>query len=401
MKELSTRSKRYIIPSYSLTGDLIAFSECRLQYRFNNKGSLPPAIPVQLWFGEFIHGVMEEAFLIWKDEFERTGISISEWSFNKVQAISVEVAKRLKSKGLKPYSGLFCNCTEKGNKGWCDDENHPHHLLANDRAFAAVSKWGPYLFPLIMDNEKRLQGIREMINYDPKRDRASMYSVTGVADVISSINIEKCSKDNKLVSLLRENKVIDKLIQENPEFEVIIDYKGTDRPDQNGGDDEKKKWNQYGWQIATYMWLQEQNLKASGTEKPIVAGVLLFLNELFPTKEDCVDMSKLDHDILMSEYHATMEDILCLENGDAEHLSDEFLLRRSIRIIPYDSIFINESLKSFDEVVSELEECVLSEMENPKDVMSCWKCSDYAAKRCTACDLRTICDNGKQIPRVP
>lgn len=401
MESLSTRSKKYIVPSYSLTGDLIAFLKCRLQYRFNNKGSLPPAIPVQLWFGEFIHGVMEEAFLVWKKELEETGQSKTRWTFDEVQKISVEIAKRLKSKGLKPYSGIFCNCCEKGPKGWCDDEDHPHHLVANERAYFAVNGWGPHLFPLIQDNEKRLQGIRPMPNYNPEKSRANLYSITGVADVISSINIANCSPNNKLVSLLRENETINKLIQENPEFEVIIDYKGTARPNEMGTPEEQAEWKQFGWQIATYMWLQEQNLKASGIQKPIVAGVLLFLNELYPSVEDCKKLAKMDNDYLKSEFHATDKDLQLLEEGEYRYLSEEFLMRRSIRIVEYDSKMIQDSLDSFDKVVFDLEECVLDEMHNPKDVISCWACSNYEQHRCIACDLKNICDSAKQTPNVP
>ncbi len=401
MESLSTRSKKYIVPSYSLTGDLIAFLKCRLQYRFNNKGSLPPAIPVQLWFGEFIHGVMEEAFLVWKKELEETGQSKTRWTFDEVQKISVEIAKRLKSKGLKPYSGIFCNCCEKGPKGWCNDEDHPHHLVANERAYFAVNGWGPHLFPLIQENEKRLQGIRSMPNYNPERSRANLYSITGVADVISSINIANCSPDNKLVLLLRENPSINKMIEDNPEFEVIIDYKGTARPNEKGKKEEQEEWKQFGWQIATYMWLQEQNLKASGIQKPIVAGALLFLNELYPSEEDCKNMAKMDKEYLKTEFHASDRDIDMLERGNYRQLSEEFLMRRSIRIVEYDPVMIQESLKSFDEVVSELEDCVLDEMHNPKNVISCWSCSEYEQHRCIACDLKNICDSAKQTPRIP
>lgn len=401
MKNLSTRSKRYIVPSYSLTGDLIAFLKCRLQYRFNNKGSLPPAVPVQRWFGEFIHGVMEEAFLIWKKEMEETGQSKTHWSFDEVQRISVEIAKRLKSKGLKPYSGIFCNCCEKGPKGWCDDENHPHHLMANERAYLAVNKWGPHLFPLIKENEKKLQGIRPMPNYNLNKSRSKYYSITGVADVISSVNISNCSSDNKLISLLRENPTINRMIEENPEFEIIIDYKGTARPKERGKDKEVEEWKQFGWQIATYMWLQEQSHNSSGIQKPIVAGVLLFLNELYPSEDDYRNMMGLDRAYLKTAFHASDEDIKMLEKGNYRQLSEEFLMRRSIRIVEYDFKMIKESLDSFDNVVSELENCVMNEMHNPKDVISCWKCSDYEKNRCIACDLKNICDSAKQSPRIP
>lgn len=191
------------------------------------------------------------------------------------------------------------------------------------------------------------------------------------------------------------------MIEDNPEFEVIIDYKGTARPNEKGKKEEQEEWKQFGWQIATYMWLQEQNLKASGIQKPIVAGVLLFLNELYPSEEDCKNMAKMDKEYLKTEFHASDRDIDMLERGNYRQLSEEFLMRRSIRIVEYDPVMIQESLKSFDEVVSELEDCVLDEMHNPKDVISCWSCSEYEQHRCIACDLKNICDSAKQTPRIP
>src|SRR3954447_15101820 len=96
LMHLTTRDLPYVLPTYSLTGDLLAYLKCGLQYRYQNRGALPPSTPVQLWFGEFVHATMEEAYRRWKTTPTRFP-----WTWNQdIRPIELEVYRRLLARGL-------------------------------------------------------------------------------------------------------------------------------------------------------------------------------------------------------------------------------------------------------------------------------------------------------------
>src|SRR5262249_5162635 len=138
---LSVRPKVYTLPSYSLTGDLLGYLRCGLQYRYTRIGKLPSARPVQLWFGEFIHGVLEESFRRYRDSVHKGKPSLPPWPTSELDDIRKLIKARLGARGL--YA-------------WTPDLEQ----LGNERANVAVQELGPHLFPLIHRAEVRLTGAR-------------------------------------------------------------------------------------------------------------------------------------------------------------------------------------------------------------------------------------------------
>ncbi|MFA4956709.1 MAG: PD-(D/E)XK nuclease family protein [Candidatus Methanoperedens sp.] len=394
---LSVRPKPYIIPEYSLTGDLLSYLACGLQYRYQNKGSLPPSTPVQLWFGEFIHGVLEEAYRQWEQNQQMRRFP---WNWNsEIRNIELQIHRRLSARGLNPPARDFCryDSSPSNTKGLCPDTSHPHKLLASKRTEAAINTWGQHLFPLIDEAEVRLKGIRDMPNYQP-RSRSNYYGITGVIDVISSINLISAPSGNLILHYIHQNSQLREVINNltSPEYEVIIDYKGMRRPSQLDNN-----WKYHEWQILTYAGLRSQQPHS----KPIVAGILFYLNELVPSG---VDLRKLKTEIANNETDVIPSglDLQKINNWQPRTpgrplLSLPFKESRSIRIIPTFQSNVLQSFQNFDTVVDEIENSVLSETVG-QSITSCWRAIPNMGT-CTACDFKTFCPRSAQpgAPTVP
>ena len=386
---------RYEIPEYSLTGDLLSYLNCGLQYRYNCRGSLPPAKPVQMWFGEFIHGVMHESFLQWQQERPQPKFP---WSWeDKIRVIEMMIARRLRAKGLYPTPHLYCPYDSSHVKvGLCQDAKHPHKLIASLRAESAINTWGQQIFPLIVEPEVRLKGIRKMPNYNPSRSRCDYYGVTGIADVISSVSLRRAPSGNLLLHFIEQCDPVKDIIskEDSDDYEILIDYKGMRRPAKD-----TDMWRHHGWQLLTYAWLRSRQPKA----KKAVAGVVLYLDELAPSQEDLED---LKNDINLNQtdvmpYGADVRSIEKWKKGTKiPQLSTTFREKRSIRIVPVTDETMEASIQSFDGVVDQIEGSVVQEKTgNP--ISTSWP-TNPAVRTCTVCDFKTHCPGVKTYyPTVP
>ena len=171
--ELSTRKPLYELPPYSLTGDILSFQTCPLQYRYHNLGGLPPSRPVQLWFGQFIHGVLEEAYRGYSADRQKP----PPWPKVQITQITDRICKRLKAQGLLARS----NALEE---------------LGVLRAERAVNLLGPHLLPLISRVEVRLSGARPIDRSRMPRGwhkyrNLDRYELVGVIKWSHMLNLEQ------------------------------------------------------------------------------------------------------------------------------------------------------------------------------------------------------------------
>jgi len=389
---LSVRSKPYIIPEYSLTGDLLAYLTCGLQYRYQNKGTLPPSMPIQLWFGDFIHGVMEEAYLKWKDEDWKD----FPWDWKiQIREIELIIHKRMESRGLQPPANLFCPFEkENEHQGLCPDNHHPHKLVASIRAEAAINTWGPHLFPLVNDNEVRLKGIRDMPHYQKGISRSNYYGVTGIIDVLSSVKLEEASESNLIIKYLHSDPVFQEKLEklDSDKYEVIVDYKGMKRPSLGS-----PSWDHHYWQVQTYAWLRSLQPESN----PVLMGILFYLNELSLFKEDLKELKR--------EVKEESTDIMP-DGGDRESilkwnpknripsLSEPFRHLRSIRMIPMDDVSLEKSLQEFDTVVGDIEGSIINEVDGLV-IQTSWK-TNPDKRTCDACDYKTFCKSSASTKKL-
>lgn len=381
---LQRRRENQIIPQYSLTGDLLSYLRCGLQYRYHTGSSLPPSRPVQLWFGEFIHGILEGAFRIWRIGAPPPPFP---WPSTPTAFRGTSPAGRL------PYDvGTIGDTVEASLRA---QGKNPRSSVARDSAYRraelAVNEVGPHLFPLIAAAEERVIGTRH-IPPPPggfqAGARAELYELHGIIDVVTNVQLTGAPPTN----------IFRRAIQAaNPglsgNFEVIVDYKGSRRPATA-----HDYWVQGNWQIQTYAWLRTRQ----ASSLPVVAGVLIYINELAPTTEDLVALKREagrgETDVIpvrgsMDAYHLN-----AWRPGDSPpNFSFPFRFARAVRIVSVNATSQQGATTAFDDVVHRIEDCVAAEAGAGR-IIQHWQASGDA-DTCAACDFRYFCPS--PAPRRP
>lgn len=381
--ELKRKSADHIVPSYSLTGDLLSYLRCRLQYRYHNGSALPPSRPVQLWFGELLHGTLEMAYRFWSDQ---------------------------RMSGIEP-PGFPWPCTARSWRGdspaWADHDigsfadtveqalqrqgKQARSTVARDSAYErvnhAVNQLGPHLFPLIVAAEQQVIGTRR-VGQSSLELRCDSYEVHGVIDVLTNVSLSSESDENPIC---RQIQSISPGL--SGEFEVIVDYKGTRRPLID-----ESYWQQGEWQIQTYAWLRRRQPSAP----EVAAGVLIYINELSPGDEEMVrlrqGLARRTTDVRPEEGSADERVIRRWRRGEStSQLSLDYRLRRAIRVVPISTVSVESALEKFDDVVRRIEEDIISEADG-EDILDAWSpdCRDDGT--CAACDFRTFCPHPSYAP---
>jgi PD-(D/E)XK nuclease superfamily len=363
------RREPYEVPSYSLTGDAVAFKRCGLQYRLGVLGRLPSTRPIQLWFGEFIHGVMEEAFRRYSERLLKSRKEvIAFFDDEECEEICDFVERRLKQRGLQARSR---NAAQ----------------TANHRAQVALQELAPLIFPLISHAEVKLTGTRDLVASllpprSKRRRSVDKYELVGIVDVITQLDAGK-SVANALIDQLRT--IFELLVDDS--CEVIVDYKGQSRPD-------KRYRDLYEKQIKTYAYLREAQV-GSGR---VVGGALLFINELAPSWDDLRRLSEEiasgDADVVPESGSLDWETVV---NGSKQRsrperpvLSLEYRLRRALLPIVLDKRTIQSEVAEFDRIVTDIEASREAELSTG-DVVGSWSYNDSDDGTCTACDFQTTC----------
>lgn len=375
--QLEVSSPERIVPSYSMTGDLLSYRLCNMQYRYYNRSELPPSRPVQYWFGEMVHGTLEMAYQYWKGLYD---------AGQPPPAFPWPCTKReWKKDGLTPTwvdhdIGKFAHAVEASlEQRGKTARSHSTRDSAYRRIEAAINDIGQYLFPLITDAETKVIATRDIVTSDTALPiRTDKYEIHGVIDVLASMNLSQAPGSNPIRRMIYEA-----CPELKGNYEVIVDYKGSGRPQTD-----EMYWEEGDWQIQTYAWLRERQAKSL----PVAVGILIYTNELLPEAAEMQHLrSGKNTDVLPRRGSMDEQLVRMWRPGtDTSQISLEFRLKRAIRVIPISKTSVDKALEEFDNTVRSIETNISQETNGMK-LQSAWKPTCQHKGTCNACDFRWFC----------
>jgi len=169
--------------------------------------------------------------------------------------------------------------------------------------------------------------------------------------------------------------------------DLIVDYKAARRPAV-----QSRFWQHEEWQVQTYAWLWRQMPQT----RPVGAGLLIYLNELAPSRTDLVELKRevLQHTTDVVPANGT-PDYYALHQwqpgpgGTPPALSSDFRLQRALRIVDVSAQSVLNAVGQIDQVVSHIELSALNE-HNAGNIPDHWAaCGEQ--QDCDACDFRHFC----------
>ena len=398
----------YQIPSYSLTGDLLAFQRCGLRYRFHGIGKLPETRPIQRWYGVFVHACLDEAHRFY-EEFKAGSQTLPPWHRDKVTEITQLVSERLDAQGLQAGS-----------------------RAVEDSAFKRVERVlheaGPSLLPLIIRTETRVTATRPLPPNPPTRSFrvVDRYEVAGVIDAVAELD----PADSGPVAQAMRSTL--ELGMGNGAT-IVIDYKGMRRPtglrpsatetrlnpmaspgsalDSSSAktwpgmaetpanhddpdpdarlmdEDRPTDWTIPEWQVTTYaeLWSTGRSLRHP------LAGVVMYVNEMHPSE---ADFKEFQHEVRMGSTDVLPEGTLLgevlewREGNPLPALPLAFRLRRAFRAVPVGQGDMRIAAREFAKVVDAIEQCLAREHFG-EAVRAVWP--QQPNPTCPACDVRFSC----------
>ncbi|QMW21644.1 PD-(D/E)XK nuclease family protein [Sandaracinobacteroides saxicola] len=379
--ELPIKRPDRIVPDYSLTGDVLSFSRCQRSYRYYNGSALPPSRPVQMWYGEFIHGMMERTFRLWQDrgglpfplpytpvtENDMPGEPPAGTDPLDLRAIGWPIEQAL------AHQGKFARSADA-------------RISAYERAEAAVNQLGPHLFPLIDVAERKVLGTRPLpASEEHLAERAARYVLQGIIDVLGHTQLDGQPSDNAI-----KRAIMDANPHLAGEYEIIIDYKGSRRP--RVDDNPRGDWKLGEWQVQTYSWLRSQQIDA----RPVAAGILIYVSELSPGSKEMTmlrtEMRNGSTDVVPVTGTPEYYQVSGWTPGSQANLSLEFRLKRAIRVIPVTPATMTEATTAIDGVVRAIEDRVAHERQSMQ-IKQSWPADSNDPDTCVACDFRVSCEH--------